>query len=209
MNLKYAVDKNLITSETYNVHRTRYKSYRLSYIDYKPCSLMGFSKRLKSCSNDHQNIDQSFLLDQYTENKKFKTKKSIINISENNNVQKETAIDLNEYFIHKEQESNQIEVHKKSKKKRRKKKKLNGSIYYKNTEETVNIDNEYHKKIEDSSIQNMAASENAVKIFVRNINKKYKNETVHNNSDVSTKKSVRAIFSRIVKQLKIDRQLQC
>jgi hypothetical protein len=202
-NLKYAVDKNLITSEEYYIHSSRYKLYRPSYINYKPYSLLDFSKRLKSCSINHQKIDQSIQLIQYDEKKTFKAKKNIENI----NLQHKTTLDLNKLYKHIEQESNQLKVDKKSKRKRKKKNNLNGNSYYRNTVRTdITENNDYELKQNENSVkQNLEKSKNAVKIFVRKINKEHKNETVNKISNISTKKSVREVFSRIVKQLKMER----
>lgn len=186
----------MITSEEYHVHRSRNIPCGPSYNDYNPHSLMSFSKRLKNYLTD-----QSFHFDQYTEKKN-------VNISENITSQNGT-IDPNEYYSyrHKRQVCNEIKVQKKSKKKRKNKKNLyrdNKNIT--KTDVTEIIDDNNLRKIENSSKQNMVVSRNAVKIFERKINKKLKNETVDKKSDVSNKKSVRDIFSRIVKQLKMDRQ---
>lgn len=199
----------MITSEEYYIHRSRYKPYKPSYIDDKPYSLLDFSKRLKSSSINHQKIDQSIQHIQYDEKKPYKAKSNFVNISKNINLQNKTTIDLNTFYKHKEQKINQLKVFKKSKRKRKKKNNLNGNINYKNTvttEVTENNDSEYYKKNENYSKQNMEKSKNDVKIFVRKMNK---NETVNKKFNSSSKKSVREVFSRIVKQLKMERELQC
>jgi len=95
-----------------------------------------------------------------------------------------------------EQENRQTKKKKKHRKK--KKKKLNNSscINYDFTDNDV--------------IKNIDIAKEPVKIFTRTKNKKYLSETINKEIDISTKMSVREIFSKLLKQYKRERQLlQC
>lgn len=207
--LKYALDQNLITNEEYYIHRSRITDwYSPSSTEYKPCTLTDFSNALKMhYLSGKLEMNQSLKNYQYSE----KVQKSILNPSENISKQNKTTVDLKEHFQDKKQN-----ISTKSKKKRTKKKKFNINSFnnanydytnINNNEEMEDVQDECYKQIEYSTKQIVKRSNGSVKIFVRQTNKKYKSETVSKESLVSTKRTVRDIFSKILKDFKKERAL--
>lgn len=155
-------------------------------------------------------INQSLKNYQYSK----KVQKSILNPSENINEKNKTTMDLKEHCQNKKHSNIiQTKISTKSKKKRKKKKKIyinsskNADDYtnINNNEEMEDVQDECYKQIENSQI--VKRSNSSVKIFVRQMNKKYKNETVDEESLVSTKRTMRDIFSKILKDFKKERAL--
>jgi len=186
--LKYAADQILITNEEYCAHRLRITDQCIPSYEFKPCTLMDFGKSLKEhYLKKQQEINKL--------NKKYiyTVKDNVINTS-GNIIQQSNAI--KGFNSMTEQENRQT---KKKKKNRRKKKKLNNSICDLNYDFTDN-----------DVIKNIAIAKEPVKIFTRTKNKKYLSETINKEIDISTKMSVREIFSKLLKQYKRERQLlQC
>lgn len=210
--LKYAVDHNLITYEEY--YGTHVPTTSQCQINYKPCSLIDFCKALKKHNTSKLEIINLPKIDQYSE-KICETEQNIINISQNSNQHQDAIENVHEsYSIIKEMGTiEQTEIKKKSKKKRKKKSKYSSENLNKNsmTEVIEHVNDEYQKINEISSKQpkQFIVSKQPVKIFVRQANKKSKNETVGTQSLISTKKkTVREIFSNILKQFKMERQKQ-
>lgn len=218
--LKYALSQNLITSEEYYVHRLRITNqYSPSNTEYKPCTLTDFSNMLKTHSSlsGELKFNQSFKLHQYSIKKKCEVQKSAFNTAEKINQQNKT-MNLNGYFQNEKQSNNnQTQILTKSKKKRIKKKKLNiyscknPSYEYTNINNTEVIDDvqeKYFKQIENTTKKRIVkSSKDSIKIFVRQTNKKYKSETTNKESLVLSKRTVRDIFSKILKELKKEKLL--
>lgn len=176
---------------------------------------MDFGKALKTQSSTSElKFNQSLKSNQFLEKERYIRHE--INSCENNEQNKAIVDNLNKYYLDKEQESdNQNEITKKSRKKRKKKKNVdnytcnNINNDYVNIKEIELLENvKFHKKI-DNFTKQIITPKDRVKIFVRQINKKYKTDTVNTNSLVSTKKSLRDIFSQILKKFKEERRLQC
>lgn len=208
VHLKYAVDQNLITSDEYYVHRLRITNkFSPSSKEYKSCTLMDFGKAL----NAHSLANKLEILetDQCSE-KLCEEQKQVMDTFKKTNQQNETIVNLNENYNNpdKEQEdNNQTQMPKKSKRKRKKKKKRNNN--YNNIEIKDYVQDECYTQIENSAKQ-MFTSKDLVKIYVRQVNKKYQNaENVNQKSlQVSSKRCAREIFSNILKQFKKEKLLQ-
>lgn len=203
--LKYAFDGKLITDKEYETH---IHMANQCHIKYKPCSLMDFTKALKIHNITNQlEIIQSSKIDQHLE-KMCTIQKTIKVIPENINQLHKAS----KPFPIIEEETNiyQTNTKKKSRKKRKKKKKsiyaLENIINNSNNEKIEIFKDEYLINSEKSTKQNLA-SKHPVKVFVRRGNKKFKSDTVCSEPLISSKqKTVRDVFSAILKQYKMERQ---
>lgn len=134
-----------------------------------------------------------------SENEKVKVQSSVMDVSANEDQQKQSVINLQKYYRIKESEG-QTKKQKKSKKKK-KRKKLNTILI--NNDNYVNYTkNEVEVELYEKNNYTVSKSKESVKIFIRQA-KTYNNETIHNES---TKKSVRDVFSKILKQYKQKKQ---
>lgn len=194
--LKYAFDHKLIKNNEY--FRTHIPITYQCHIDYKPCSLMDFAKALKiNKSTSQLEMVQSSKIGQHVE---------IIC-----KVQK-VSEDLEPCQIIEENNINQTNTKKKSRKKRKKKKKslytLENTNNDLNTEAIEHFKNQYLTNSENSPKQ-MTTSKHPVKVFVRRATKKYKSDTAGTEPLISSKKkTVRDVFSAILKQYKMERRNQ-
>jgi len=205
--LKYILDHNLITNKEYYEHRIDITDqYTPSYTDYKPYSLMSFGKAL-STHNLMDNLERN----KHSEDLNCKVQKSIINISGDINQQNYAIVDVQDYYLNAEQENNnKTEMPIKSRKKRKRKKKFNDSknIYHTNTLKTV-ITEPFKDEWDENMKNSIVKSKNSVKIFNRQMNNKVKSHINRKESLVSTQRSLRNILSKMLKQFKNERQLQC
>ncbi|XP_025191419.1 putative uncharacterized protein DDB_G0282499 [Melanaphis sacchari] len=207
--LTYALNRNLITNEEYFKYRLNLTDdYIPSNMDYKPCSLMDFSKALKRHHlMDNLERNKPLIIDKQSKELTYKVQNNIINNFENINQQNKKIVGVHEYNLNKEQESNndQTEMPKKSRKKRKRKKKNNNDFKNINHFKTVIINNtkdECNKKMKNSIV----TSKKAVQIFIRKTNNQDKSQIDRKKSLVSTHRSVRDMFSEILKQFKKERQ---
>lgn len=201
---EYAFDQKLITDTGYGRHLP---TTNQCHINYKPCSLMDLTKALKTHNLTSQiEIIQSSKLNQHLE-KMCEIQRTIQIIPKNINQQHKAT----EPYLITEEESNinQTNPKKKSRKKHKKKKKLIctlRNINNSNNESIKHFKDEYLTNSEKSPKQNLAAKP-PVKVFVRQANKKYKSDTVCTEPHIpSKKKTVRDVFSAILKQYKLERQ---
>lgn len=199
VHLKYAVDQNLITNDEYCAHRLRItEKFSPSSTEYKTNTLMDFGKSL-SMQNfvNEPEINQPLETDHCIE-KIYEEQKGIMNSFEKATQQNETIVNLNEYYdnLDKKQKHNQTKITKKSKRKRKKKKKKNSNSEIKdNVQDNTQIGN---------STKQVVTSKDPVKIFVRQVNKQ--NLSTKKVNQGSTKRSIREIFSKILKQFKEENQ---
>lgn len=188
--LKNAVNQNCITYETYYAHRKRITSqYSKTCRGYEPCTLMDFGKTLTTYDSVGElEINQLFKINQYSKN-----------INHQNNI----IVNINDYYPDKSNCQNNIP--RKSRKRCKKKKKCKdiNHDYSNNTKAELNehIEIQYNNKIEN------CISKNSVKIFERQINKHQTIETNSKELQVSTKKSIKDVFSEILKQYKKKKEL--
>lgn len=155
---------------------------------------------------DNIEINKPLIIDKHSEEIICEVQNNIINNSENINQQNTEMVNVHDYNLSKEQENSndQIEKPKKSRKKRKRKKKNNNdcqNIDYSNTVVTNNSD-EGDKKMKNSVV----TSKKTVKIFIRKMNNKDKSQIDKRKSLVSTQRSVRDMFSKMLKQFKKERQ---
>lgn len=209
--LTYALNHNLITNEEYYKYRLSITNqYNPSYTDYKPCSLMDFCKTLKRHNlMDNLEKNKPLITSKHSEELICKVQNSIINNFEDINQQNREKVIVHEYNLSKEQENNNdhTEMPKKSRKKRRKrKKKINNNncknIDHSKTAVINNSKDECDKIIKNSIV----TPKKTVKIFIRKMNKKDKSQIDGKKSLVSTQRSVRDMFSKMLKQFKKERQ---
>lgn len=166
---------------------------------------MDFTKELKIHNVTSQlEIIQSSKIDQHFE-KMCRIHKTNKVIPENINQQHKAS---KPYTIINEEKSN---IYKTNRKKKRKKKKK--SIYLleninnnSNNEGMEYFKDEYLTNSEQSTKQNFA-SKHPVKVYVRRGNKKFQSDTICMEPLIfSKKKTVRDVFSTILKQYKMERQ---
>jgi len=214
--LKYALNHYLITNEEYNIHHLDITDqHNLSYMDYKPCSLMNFCKALKTHNlTNNIKMNEPLITNKNTNKSISQVKKCIINTSENIKQQTGVSGNIHEYYLKTKQENNDVtEIPKKSRKKRKRQKKYNNndyiSIEHTSTSKTLVIDNfkdECDEKIKNSIV----TPKNTVKIFIRKINNKEKNQIAKKESIVSNQRSTREMFSKMLKKIKKERiKMQC
>ncbi|XP_015380403.1 PREDICTED: uncharacterized protein LOC107174099 [Diuraphis noxia] len=214
--LKYALNHNLITNDEYNLHHLDITDqYNPSYTDYKPCSLMNFCKVLKTHHlMDNIKMNKSLITNKHSKELISQVQKCIVNASENNNQQTGVLGNVHEYYLTKKQKSNDVtEIPKKSKKKRKRKKKCNNndfkSIEHTSTPTTLVTDN-FNHECDEKMRNSIIKPKNTVEIFIRQINNKDKNQITKKESFVSSQRSVRDMFSKMLKKIKKERiQLQC
>lgn len=213
--LKYAFDHNLITKKEYYELRLNITDQcSPSYTDYKPCSLLDFSKALNSRSlTDKFEKNKPLIIDKHSEELICKVQKNIINTSGNINQQNGLVVDVYEHNLDKEKGINNdiIKMQKKSRKKRKRKKKFKNNdciLDYNNTSKTV-VTEFCDEKMENSSKNKNYSSKNSVKIYVRQMNNNHKSKISSKESLISTEKSLKNIFSKMLKQFKKERQLKC
>lgn len=212
--LNYALNHNFITNEEYYVHQLNITDqYNPSYTDYKQCSLMNFCRLLKTYNLPDNNleINKPLILDEHSEEFFCQIQKSIKNNSENINEQNGVIVDVQEYCLNKKQENkNDQTIKPKKSKKRKRKKKFNNNdctnIDHTNMSSinvvTDNFEDECDEKMKNSNV----TSKNAVKIFIRQINNKDRSQIDRKKSFVSTQRSARHMFSKMLKQFKKERQ---
>lgn len=207
--MKYAVDHNLITKEEYHEHhKCILNQFRPAYRIYKQYTLMDFGKSLKTHSTSELKINQSLKSNKFLEKEKCEGP-NIISYENINQQNKIINNNFNEYYLDKNLESeSENEISKKSRKKRKKKKKLNNYTYENNIETEIIKNAECHNEIHNFT-NKVIMPKKSVKIFVRKNNKKYITGIISKNSLVSTKKSIRSIFSQLLKKFKEERRLQC
>ncbi|KAL4107183.1 hypothetical protein QTP88_017566 [Uroleucon formosanum] len=215
--LKYALNHNFITNEEYDAYQWEITDqYDSSYTDYKPCSLMNFCKALKTHNlTDNIKINKPLIIDKHSKELIYQVQKCIINTSENINQQNGKLVKVHEYYLNEEPENNNnlTEIPKKSRKKRKRKKKCNNnyckSIDHTNTSKTLVSDN--FKDESDEKLGNsVVKSKNTVKIFIRQMNNKDKNQINRKELFVSNQRSARDMFSKMLKKFKNERiKIQC
>lgn len=168
---------------------------------------MDFGKSLKT----HNSINELKFNQSLKNPKILDTEKCRAHVKTYENIQqnKTTVNNLNECINKDLKSESENELPKKCRKKRKKKKRLNNytnkniSYDYQNNMENV----EFHKEIVNIT-KEVVVPKNSVKIFVRKNNKKYLTDTISTSSLISTKKSLRSIFSQILKKFKEERRLQ-
>lgn len=215
VHLKYAVDQNLISSDEYYAHCLCFTNEFSPFsTEYKSCTLMDFGKAL-SAQGLANTLEINQPLDRHSE-KIIEEQNSVANTFGKAGQQNETTVNLNEYHGNSDkgrENNNQIRILKKSKRKRKMKRKqfnyTNINSNSCNTEIKDCVGDNCYSQIGNSTKQ-IVTSKNSVKIFVRPVNKKYQSAKNVNQKplNISSKKSVREIFSKILKQFKEENKLQ-
>jgi len=213
VHLKYAVDQNLISIDEYYVHRLSITDkFSPSSAEYRSCTLMDFGKALNARGlatglELNQPLDRQKILDE---------RKNVASTFEKVCRRNETAVNLKCNPDKGQESNNQIRTSKKSKRKRKKKRKrinnycTNINNDSNNTEINHCVRDKCYSHVGNSTKQ-IIMSKDPVKIFVRPVNKKYQSAENTNQKplNISSKRSVREIFSKILKQFKEEKKLQC
>lgn len=209
--LQYVFDQGMITHTKYLAHHTRISNqkYYQTCTNYKPQTLITFGRLLKMQSSKNKlDIYQPLKTDQYPDDKNNYIQNSVKNPSEDIELQNEAIYNIN---LGLKSINNQTKMLKKSRKRRKKKKKLNTNTHTNIINGFINTTNiEITKQIEDTSYMHstkqIATPKFPVKIFVRQVNKNDQSEDTSKNT--TKMKSLREIFSKLLKQFKQERGLQ-